>query len=205
MNFLAHLVLGPQTPEGYWGAIAPDMIHGPLPADLPTAVMQAAIEHQRIDRFTDRHPAFLRTRDRLRQIVHPRLAGILADMVYDHVLARDWSDWRSDDLEQFVSQAERALLDQCPSLPTDSRWRVELMLHQQWLISYATADGLLARLCQMSSRLTRRLGRPMSLVPSAEDLATVYPDVADDFSELWPALKSDVAQGRAEQRGRLAS
>lgn len=62
VNFLAHLVLAPTTPQGLVGSIAPDLIRGPLPRDLDLLVADAAAEHQRIDRFTDAHPAFHRTR-----------------------------------------------------------------------------------------------------------------------------------------------
>lgn len=205
MNFLAHLVLGPQTPDGFCGAIAPDMIRGPLPESLPIQVMAAAVEHQRIDRFTDAHPAFYRTRDRLRGIIEPRLAGVLTDVVYDHVLARDWPRWRSEPFNDYVSAAERHLADRLPMLPEDARWRVRLMIDQHWLLSYPTVRGLRARLTQMSERLTRRIGRPMSLTPSAGDLERVYPDVADDFSTLWPDLLAFVAEHRAAVSKRLAS
>ncbi|MGB0768489.1 MAG: ACP phosphodiesterase, partial [Phycisphaeraceae bacterium] len=94
MNFLAHLVLAPPTARGRLGSIAPDMIRGPLPSHLDAQVVAAAREHQRIDAFTDAHPAFLRTRDRLRGVVDPRLAGVLADVLYDHVLASRWSTYR---------------------------------------------------------------------------------------------------------------
>ena len=204
VNFLAHLVLAPQTPEGWCGSIAPDMIHGPLPSDLPKAVMAAALEHQRIDRFTDTHRMFYKTRDRLREIIEPRLAGVLTDVVYDHVLSRDWHRWRSGALADYIGVVERHLADRLHILPVDTRWRVKLMIDQHWLGSYATVEGLRARLTQMSERLTRRVGRPMNLTPSAKDLERVYPDVADDFSVFWPDLVRFVDEHRQAQAERLA-
>jgi len=204
VNFLAHLVLAPQTPEGLIGSIAPDMIRGPLPADLHPEVMSAAKEHQRIDRFTDRHRAFTQTRDRLREYVDARLAGILADVLYDHVLARDWADWRGEDFSAFIDQTQRHLLQALPRVPYHMQMVVRKMIDEQWLASYATADGIRARLATMSQRLTRRLGRPMSLVMTEEGLAQQDRLLCTDFADLWPDLLAHVDQGRGVSRERLA-
>ena len=204
MNFLAHLVLAPQTPEGLVGSIAPDMIRGPLPKGLLPEVLAAAKEHQRIDRFTDAHRAFVRTRDRLCAVVDRRLAGVLADVLYDHVLARDWARWRDDDFSAFVDSAERGLTEAIRHVPDRMRMIVNKMIEEQWLSSYATATGIRARLESMSLRLSARLGRPMSLRISKPALAEHYEAIADDFAELWPDLRLDVDQYRGDARDRMA-
>ena len=205
VNFLAHLVLAPQTPEGWAGSVAPDMIHGPLPADLHESVLVAAKEHQSVDRFTDAHRAFVRTRDRLCEVVDRRLAGVLADVLYDHVLARDWSGWRSDDFGAFVNAAERGLLDALPYVPDRMQMIVRKMIDEQWLASYATSKGIRDRLATMSERLTHRLDRPMSLMISEPELEAHYQPIADDFAELWPDLISHVDLTRKNAPDRMAS
>lgn len=205
MNFLAHLVLAPQTPRGLIGSIAPDLIRGPLPDNLHPEVLASAREHQRIDRHTDAHPAFVRTRDRLRGVVDPRLAGVLADVLYDHVLARDWVDWRSDTLAGFIAQTEEALLGQCGFVPAGMQVIVRRMVDERWLASYASSEGIRARLATMSARLTRRMDRPIDLTVGADELAGLYAPIADDFSELWPDLNRFVQQHRDAAEHRLAS
>lgn len=205
MNFLAHLVLAPQTPEGLIGSIAPDMIRGPLPGDLRDAVAIAAQEHYLIDRFTDRHPAFGQTRERLGAVVDPRLSGILADVLYDHVLARDWARWRGETLLAYLEQTERQLVEALPCVPIRMQMIVRKMIDEQWLASYATVAGIRDRLTQMSARWTRRMGRPMSLLISEEDLADHNEGLTNDFAHFWPELLTHVDQSRAEARARLAS
>ena len=205
VNFLAHLVLAPQTPEGLIGSIAPDMIQGPLPKDLHPEVMAAAKEHHRIDRFTDRHSAFAQTRDRLSDLVDSRLSGILADVLYDHVLARDWSDWRSDAFTSYVDQAHHQLLKAMPHVPVRMQVIVRKMIDEQWLTSYATAGGICARLDTMSQRLTRRFGRSISLIISEEDLTKHGDALCADFAAFWPDLLEHVDQGRDVSDSRLAS
>lgn len=203
MNFLAHLVLAPQTPEGLIGSIAPDMIRGPLPSDLHEAVGAAAQEHYLIDRFTDRHSAFIQTRERLSAVIDARLTGILADVLYDHVLARDWAHWRDDALPSYLQLTEPILLQALPQVPIRMQMIVRKMIDEQWLASYATVPGIRARLKTMSQRLTLRLDRPMSLLISEQDLADHNPGLTNDFARFWPELLAHVDRSRAETHGPL--
>ncbi|MFN3165994.1 MAG: ACP phosphodiesterase [Phycisphaeraceae bacterium] len=196
MNFLAHLVLAPQTPAGLVGSIAPDLIRGPLPRDLDPAVARAAVEHQAIDRFTDAHSAFHRTRRHLAGLVDPRLAGVLADVLYDHVLAHGWADYREDAFDDFVGTAERTLDTHHALMPEPMRVVVSRMIDERWLASYADPRGLRERFSAMSRRLTRRFNRPMDLTLTVDQIDRSRDAIADDFAELWPALTRHVADHR---------
>lgn len=196
MNFLAHLVLAPQTPQGLVGSIAPDLVRGPLPADLDPAVREAAKEHQWIDRFTDSHPAHARSRRRLTECVDSRLSGIVADVLYDHVLAHGWSGWRQDRLAGYVASAERLLVQGAPFMPAPMRVIVERMLGEQWLVSYASASGLRQRLTQMSRRLSARVGRPMDLTMTIDQIEHYREQTIDDFAELWRGLSDGIQRRR---------
>lgn len=205
MNFLAHLVLAPQTPEGLIGSIAPDMIKGPLPSDLHNAVASAAREHHQIDRYTDAHPAFIRSRQMLREAVDPRLSGILVDVLYDYVLARDWAHWCSGALADYLARTERSLMAALSYVPLRMQMIVRKMIDEQWLASYATVAGTRARLETMSQRLTRRLDRPMSLMISEHALAELDQGLTQNFTQFWPDLLAHVGQRRIEAQERLVS
>ncbi len=206
MNFLAHLVLAPQTPHGLVGAIAPDLIRGPLPKDLHPLVRLSAMEHQRIDRFTDTHAAFDRTRRQLAQAVEPRLAAVVADVLYDHLLASNWSSYRPDAFNVFVASCHDTLQEHAHLMPDDMQAVVRKMIDERWLTSYATAAGLHDRLTQMSARLTLRFDRAVNLCPPIHIIEALARDCADDFCVFWPDLLSFVATQRSQAPAdRLAS
>lgn len=205
MNFLAHLVLASQTPEGLVGSLAPDMIRGPLPSDLHEDVAASAQEHYLVDRFTDRHQAFSQTRERLAAVVDPRLSGVLADVLYDHLLARDWMGWRDGPLSRYLAVTEPTLIEALPRVPIRMQMIVRKMIDERWLASYATVHGIRLRLKTMSQRLTHRLDRPMSLMISENDLADLDAGLTQDFGKFWPELVAHVDQSRAERYDRLAS
>lgn len=129
----------------------------------------------------------------------------MADVLYDHILARDWAQWRDGSLADYLDHAEQGLLDAFPHVPVRMQMIVRKMIDEQWLASYATVDGIRARLETMSERLTRRLDRPMSLSISERDLADQNQVLTEDFGRLWPDLLKHVGRSRSNSHGRLAS
>lgn len=89
MNFLAHTVLAGIDEADRIGGLLGDFIKGPLPAGLPPALASGVALHRAIDGYADRHPAFLASRARISSR-RRRVAGVLVDLFYDHLLARDW-------------------------------------------------------------------------------------------------------------------
>ena len=81
MNYLAHLYFAEDTPESRVGNLMPDFTKGPVEAQSFCAgVMRGMQTHCAVDRFTDHHPVFARSRT----LISPdrrRFAGIIV---------RDW-------------------------------------------------------------------------------------------------------------------
>ena len=71
------------------GGVLGDWIKGPLPGTLPPDLARGVALHRAIDSHAETHPAFQRSRNRVSP-ARRRYAGILVDIYYDHLLARDW-------------------------------------------------------------------------------------------------------------------
>ncbi|MEM0897518.1 MAG: hypothetical protein AAGJ79_11610, partial [Verrucomicrobiota bacterium] len=70
MNFLAHLHLGPHTPEGMLGSLLGDFVRGRLDDPLlqeqfTPAVLSSIRGHRAIDAFTDENSHWKRSKYRL--------------------------------------------------------------------------------------------------------------------------------------------
>ena len=97
MNFLAHLHLADPDPALMLGGVVADFARNPEVAALPADVQAGVRLHRLIDGFTDRHPVVHRSIGR----VAGRLgwfAGIVIDIYYDHILARDWATYSAEPL-----------------------------------------------------------------------------------------------------------
>ena len=90
MNFLAHALLAGNDPALIVGGVVGDWIKGPLPGPLPPDLARGVALHRAIDSHAETHPAFQRSRNRVAPD-RRRYAGILVDIFYDHLLARDWA------------------------------------------------------------------------------------------------------------------
>lgn len=182
------------------GCLVPDLVRGPIPTSLHPAVLAAASEHQSIDRATDRHRAFFRTRDRLRPTCD-RYAGVVADIMLDHALASTWTEHHPDPLAVYAAQVGKTLAQSHALMPRPMRLIADRMVSEDWLSTYASHAGMKLTLSRVSRRIRERLGRPIDLTPAADTLLDADHRAAllADFAELWPDLLAHVDNRRQRE------
>jgi acyl carrier protein phosphodiesterase len=99
MNHLAHVLLAGDDEALQLGGMLGDFVRGqPDPALFPAPVIRGIRLHRAIDSYTDGHPEVLAAKASLPP-PYRRYAGILLDMWFDHLLARDFSHWSAQPLE----------------------------------------------------------------------------------------------------------
>ncbi|NNE43729.1 MAG: hypothetical protein HKN12_05955, partial [Gemmatimonadetes bacterium] len=92
MNVLAHAWLAARAGESMVGHLLGDFVKGRRPeAAWDGELLHGIRRHRRIDAYTDDHPAVQRSVRRFRGEFR-RWGGVLTDMYYDHVLAREWEE-----------------------------------------------------------------------------------------------------------------
>lgn len=156
MNYLAHLLLAPDTAHGRLGALLGDFCRG---ADLHNYAPDIACEiqvHRLIDTFTDQHATTLHSKALFSSRVR-RYAGIFVDMYYDHLLARHWSTFHTHDLQSFALSCYRQLrepqmLTPAPLPPRLLRMLASMIEHD-WLQQYAEPQGIAVAIERMSHRV----------------------------------------------------
>lgn len=190
MNFLAHALLAGDDPALIVGGVAGDWIKGPLPAGLPDDLARGVALHRAIDSHAESHPAFCRSRTRI-SAPRRRYAGVLVDMFYDHLLARDWATFHAQPLHEFCFGVYRHLEARMGDLPVASHAALRLMMREDWLASYAGMEGVAAVLARMSRRARRPnplSGGELEFLADAEgfhrDFQLWLADAAV-FSEQW--------------------
>lgn len=184
MNWLAHLALSPPHPEIRVGNLLPDLAARSEWVGLSENYQLGIRLHLRIDAFTDAHPLF---RQSLRRFQPPlrRYAGILTDVFYDHVLAREWAQFHPQPLPEFIQEVYASFASQKGVIPSPAWEALARMQADDWLGSYAETEGLR----QIFRRMSRRLRRPVDFEPSLTVLAEHYEAYRQDFLVFYPELQ----------------
>ncbi len=183
MNYLAHLHLGGQRPGQLLGSLYGDFVKGRLQGQFDPEIEAAIQLHRSIDVFTDRHPLVDVSLSRF-SITRRRYAGIVLDVFFDHCLARDWTLYADQPLEQFTSGVYRVLSAEA-QLPERLAQIAPHMVANDWLGSYRE----FAVLEQVLRGISRRLTRPEELAAAMQELRVLYEPLSDDFRLFYPQLQ----------------
>lgn len=187
MNFLTHLLLDHASPGRMIGSILPDLVRPIDWAMLDADVADAARRHRRVDALVDTHPLHLAARARLRG-AHGHFAAILVDVFYDHVLAIEFERYAGRSLDGFVTQVYQTFESHGHLMPNPMPTITRRMTEQDWLGSYATLDGMVARLTQMAARFEAKFGRTFDVRRAVADLRNDQGILSDELDQLMPLL-----------------
>ncbi|WP_013323494.1 ACP phosphodiesterase [Gloeothece verrucosa] len=186
MNYLAHLFLADPTPESQIGNLLGDFVKGKidnLSSIYSPEIIRGVKTHQKIDIFTDHHPIFKTSKQRLNQN-HRKFAGVIIDIYYDHFLAKNWLIYSEQDLDEFVANTYQMLEQHQLLLPEKLQKALPCMIQEDWLGSYRYFEGI----DQTFSRLSRRIKRTNNIAFALEDLIQNYSQLEEDFLQFFPQL-----------------
>jgi acyl carrier protein phosphodiesterase len=115
VNWLCHALLVRPDPLAQAGAVLADDLKGAARIGLPDAVHHGIRHHEAVDRFTDAHPAILRSKARV-PAPHRRYAGVLVDVFYGRLLAEAWPAARHGPPDARLARLHHGLASIAPTL-----------------------------------------------------------------------------------------
>ena len=176
MNFLGHFYLSQNDPDLIVGNYIADFVKGKKYSEYPPAIAQGIIMHREIDYYTDRHPMVRKGRKRLFKI-YRHYSGVIMDMYYDHFLANLWHEYSTSPLINFADYIYNIIEQNWVYLPENSQFMFPYMKSGNWLLRYATTDGIGKSLNGMS----RRLNNNSQLERAVNQLHEFYEDFQVEF------------------------
>lgn len=188
MNFLAHLHLAPDTPDHRVGSVVADFLKGPAFLRLPATIQDGVRQHRAVDAFTDRHQLVQRSIVRISQN-WGWFSGIIVDIYYDHILAREWARHCDEPLRGFADRMYAILLAAAPALEMPGRGFIEWMADDDRLVKYGTVDGIADTLRRLSRRIEERMpGKSVRLHEAMPELIANDAGLEEDFRAFYPEL-----------------
>lgn len=198
MNFLAHLHLADPDPGLMLGGIAADFVRPPDVAALPPDVRAGVRLHRLIDGFTDSHPVVRGSLARISSKFH-WFSGIIMDVYYDHILARDWSRFSGEPLDTFAGRVYSHLEAALPQTPEEPAGFIRWMIEDNRLVRYGTLEGIEDTLARLSRRIAMRMPRnAVQLDRAMPDLIEHDTPLSADFHIFYPELMAFARQSRRD-------
>lgn len=184
MNYLVHLHLSDPTDHCLLGNLMGDFVKGPLDDRFPPELAAGIALHRHIDSFAHADPAFRASRHRL-DPAFGYFRGILVDIFYDHIMARDWDLYASDPLESFAARVYAILRRRRESLTGGLREVAPRMIRHDWLVSYREEPTI----PRVLERISQRLSRPNPIGEGFEQWRRHGDELTRDFAEFLPRAR----------------
>ncbi len=151
MNHLAHLYLSQTDLDLLVGNFIADQVKGKALKNYSEGVQKGIEMHRAIDTFTDQHPLVLQSKQRL-YAKHHKYAAVIVDMFFDHLLAKNWTDYSPLKLELFSKNVYRLLNARQAEMPERSQRILFYMSKGDWLTNYREKKGIERALQGLASR-----------------------------------------------------
>ncbi len=165
------------------GNFIADGIKGKKYNDYPKDIQTGILLHRQIDTFTDAHPTVRKSTKRLHKN-YGHYSGVIVDILYDHYLAKNWSKYSDVPLAKYVDDFYTILEDNFEILPTRIQKITPYLLKDNWLLSYATIEGITKVLEGMNKRTQNR--SKMNL--AVNELEEFYQEFEAEFTSFFDEL-----------------
>lgn len=185
MNFLAHIYLSGEDEGITIGNFIADGIKGKQYKKYPLQIQKGILLHRGIDSFTDQHPTVRQSTKRLHEN-YGHYSGVIVDILYDHFLAKNWKNYHSQPLDEYVGEFYEMLRKYFEILPTRIQRMMPYMIADNWLLSYATVEGISNILTQMNRRTKERSKMNLAVI----ELERYYTEFETEFTYFFEELKT---------------
>ncbi len=193
MNFLAHIYLSGDNDLLKIGNFMADSIRGHRYEAYPTEIRKGILLHRAIDSFTDMHPIYRQSKHRLHE-KYGHYSGVIMDIFYDHFLAKNWNNYSDEKLEDYAENFYNLLRNNYEILTERAQGMIPYMIGRNWLVSYASIEGLEMIMFQMDHRTKNRVAMHESIV----ELQQFYAEFQTEFQLFFDELQQHCQEKLAE-------
>ena len=183
MNYLAHIYLSGTNDLLKIGNFMADSIKGNTYKLFDDEITKGILLHRHIDSFTDAHPIYRKSKHRLHE-KYGHYSGVIMDILYDHFLAKNWTSYSDESLENYAANFYNLLENNEAILTEKIKSIIPYMIEQNWLLSYASLTGIEKILYQMDYRTKHRVHMQEAMV----ELEAFYLEFEEEFFLFFDEL-----------------
>jgi acyl carrier protein phosphodiesterase len=146
-------------------------------------IRKGIILHRYIDSFTDTHAIVRRSKARLNEQYH-KYSGIIIDILYDHYLVKNWSQYSEFPLDTFIRNFFELANRYFDLLPESVKFFLPSFIKNNWIKMYDTLEGIQDVLLRMSTRTSLPDNTDFAISVLRRD----YDLFEAEFQAYFPAL-----------------
>jgi len=183
MNFLAHIYLSGDSDLVTIGNFMADGIKGKDYRKYERELQIGILLHREIDTYTDAHLTVRKSTKRLHE-KYSHYSGVIVDILYDHFLAKNWNTYCDIPLNKYVDQFYDSLEAHFDILPLRIQKMMPYMITNNWLLSYASVEGIAKVLDGMNRRTHNRSQMNLAI----NELEEFYKEFEVEFTSFFEEL-----------------
>ncbi len=176
------------------GNFIADSIRGSAFNNYEHGIKNGILLHRFIDSYTDAHPVYLQSVNRLRPR-YKKYAGVIMDIFYDYFLAINWQQYSPIPLAEYTVQVHRTLLQHKNKMPTHSQLFLQYMVKYNVPMVYATHSGI----AQVLKGMAHRARFKSDMEHATTELKLYQPEMQIEFT-LFFADMIKAANGFIERK-----
>jgi acyl carrier protein phosphodiesterase len=190
MNYLAHAFLSNNDKDLLIGNFIADHVRGSDLSRFPESIAKGIYLHRRIDSFTDDHPAF-KSCKRLFYDGFNRHSGILVDIYYDHLLARNFGSYSNEALDVFSKKVYGIYSENEVHFPQSSSGFLAYAIKNNIYTAYGSTEGIERVLTHLSQRIRHGVDLEKSLELFMKNEKEIFHLFESFFREALAEFGSD--------------
>ncbi|TYA57344.1 acyl carrier protein phosphodiesterase [Formosa maritima] len=183
MNFLAHIYLSGTNDLITIGNFMADGIRGNKYKKYPKDIQIGILLHREIDTFTDAHPIVRQSTKRLHKN-YSHYSGVIVDILYDHFLAKNWTDYSTIPLNVYTDNFYKTIQTHFEFLPVRTQKMMPYMITDNWLLNYASIEGIQ----RVLNGMNRRTKYVSGMDKATTELQEHYLEFEEEFTLFFKEL-----------------
>lgn len=183
MNILAHFYLAGESIPLQIGNFIADFVKGKQIDQFDESIKEGIILHRAIDHFTDTHEIVKKSKQRLFP-TYRHYSAVIMDIVYDHFLAKKFSQYHEIKLEIYTQKIYNNLVPHVSIFPEKAQMVFQNMSKYDWLSQYQYIDGLE----QSLSSMARRTVFESKMEHAIKDIEKDYEKYEEEFTLFFDEL-----------------
>jgi acyl carrier protein phosphodiesterase len=187
MNYLAHAFLSKNDDHLLIGNFIADHLRGNDFSAYTPRIIEGIHLHRKIDNFTDTHTEFKKSK-RIFYNGFEKYSGVLVDIYFDHLLAKNFLKHSKEDLYSFAKKVYEVYTNHQHLIPASSSRFLEYVIQNNIYYSYSTIQGIEKVLFHLSHRIKHGVQLNNSVVlfnkhekELQENFDAFFKDVMNEF------------------------